>query len=208
MSTFDTNHDHDNFAVPNHIAKSRASMSTSHYDVYKDGYPIDNPPVVISNINYERYLETPSLFDDTLKHFKVFGIIVYRPPILPATQTVGMFSHGVIQFSTYKDALDWVHQVKDRVFHGSKLDFSFFGTNDREFQKNFSYPGATPMMGGKPGIVAPQKKYQSGPRILKQNGKFSRQTVDKDERKSNSLNSVREKRKERFSKNRENGKYN
>lgn len=202
------NNNKDIFAAPAPLNKPRTSMSTSHYDVYKDGYPIENPPVVISNIHYERYLENPSLFDDSLKEFKVFGITVYRPPILPATKTVGLFSHGIIQFSHPEDAKKWVENTKNRVFLGSKLDFSFFAQDDPIFQKTYSYAGSEPRMGGKDVIKIPPKKYKNIPRIIDSKGKYNKRD-DQTYSKSSELSTIqsKEKRQKRFSKNRSDGNY-
>lgn len=158
------------FAKP--LPKSRAHLSPTKYNVYLDGYPIDNPPVVVSRINADYLHNNKHIFDESLSPFSVFGIVVFEPyqdSSSSSGRSSAAFCHAIVQFNNPEDAQKWAEGIAKMVIAFSKLEVSFFGKADKDFEKFYGYAGKIPVMGGKPGARPGVVRYKKDHRTFSSN---------------------------------------
>jgi hypothetical protein len=140
-------------STPAFKSPSRSNLPTSKYNVYLDGYPEDNPPVLISDLPWTCFIQNRNIFDKYSEGLKVFGSASYPPPTFE-DGTPGTFGHLVIQFDEPSDARRFFRSISDGLFFATKLNVNYFGDRDHQFKSVYSYPGKIPFMGGKKNEIA------------------------------------------------------
>src|SRR5476649_2964672 len=64
---------------PTYAQVDRRKVPSSKYSVLLDGYPIDNPPVMIGDIIWSQFQCAPSELDGKLEFGDVFAMQRYEP---------------------------------------------------------------------------------------------------------------------------------
>lgn len=127
------------------IPANRCDMSPSNYDVYLDGFPIKNPPVCVKDIPWTEYQKNPSLLDEYLKPFTVFGIAKYGPSKRFSGHDKG---HIVVQFFLPETASSFLNAIRNKVCYSTILTTTLFGEINPQDQRDYGYDGSEPTMGG------------------------------------------------------------
>lgn len=123
----------------------RKGLSPANYDVYYDGFPIENPPVCVKDVPWDAYMKNPQVFDDYLFGYALFGIAKYAPSKKNPEHNKG---HIVIQFRKADDALNFLQKIKCSICYSSVLTPCFFGDQKPQDKADYGYPGRVPVMGG------------------------------------------------------------
>lgn len=131
--------------VYKNVLPDRTSLSPANYDVYLDGFPVNNPPVCLKDVPWAEYQKNPSIIDEYLRPFKVFGIAKYGP----SKRFTGLDKgHIVIQFFYPESATNFLNTIRNKVCYGSVLTGMFFGEINPQDKGDYGYHGTTPFMGG------------------------------------------------------------
>jgi len=109
-----------------------------------DGFPLENPPVVITNINDNYFSQHKDAFDDKFDNLKIFGIR-YEPP-----KGGNKNGHLFVQFETPEAAKEFMNErFTSKVLCSQIMDTQLFAQPEKfSHLKKYGYPGKDPQMGG------------------------------------------------------------